>query len=174
MTGLPPATSAVTIGPAGAAHWPQIEELLRGRALPLEGAKEHLGEFLVALNSGRVVGTAALEVYGSHGLLRSVAVREEVAGRGLGAQLLRAVLARAGSLGLSELYLLTTTAADYFERHGFQRIASSELPSTLSGSAELRGACPASATAMRLAPVVRAPGSPRSAAQGSGSEDLVR
>jgi len=149
MTGLPPATSAVTIGPAGAAHWPQIEELLRGRALPLEGAKEHLGDFLVAL-------------------------REEVAGRGLGAQLLRAVLARAGSLGLSELYLLTTTAADYFERHGFQRIASSELPSTLSGSAELRGACPASATAMRLAPVVRAPGSPRSAAQGSGSEDLVR
>ena len=45
-------------------------------------------------------------------LLRSVAVQEHIAGRGLGTQLLKAALARAESLGLRELYLLITTAAE--------------------------------------------------------------
>jgi N-acetylglutamate synthase-like GNAT family acetyltransferase len=139
----------VSIERARPEDWSQIEELLRARALPLEGAKEHLSEFLVALDSGTVLGTAALEVYGADGLLRSVAVQEHLAGRGLGTALVKAALARAESLGLRELYLLTTTAADYFERHGFKRISIQDVPSALSASQELRGACPASATVMR-------------------------
>ena len=145
----PHLSDALSIARARPEEWPQIEELLRARALPLEGAKEHLSEFLVAVDSGRVLGTAALEVYGPYGLLRSIAVQEQIAGRGLGTQLVRAALARAESLGLRELYLLTTTAAEYFERHGFERISVHDLPSPLSASQELRGACPASATVMR-------------------------
>ena len=151
MTRLPLTNPTVSIGPARPEHWPQIEELLLSRSLPLQGAKEHLGDFVVAVDSGTVLGTAALEVYGSHGLLRSLAVREQVAGRGLGTQLVKAVLARAESLGLRELYLLTTTAAAYFKRFGFERISVQDVPSELSPSQELRGACPASATVMRVA-----------------------
>ena len=42
-------------------HWPQIADLLHPRALPLEGAKEHLEDFLVAVESGKVLGASARE-----------------------------------------------------------------------------------------------------------------
>jgi amino-acid N-acetyltransferase len=64
----------------------------------------------------------------------------------------QAVLARARALGLRELYLLTTTAAGYFPRFGFETVGREALPPVLSASEELRGACPASAIAMRLTP----------------------
>jgi amino-acid N-acetyltransferase len=144
--------SPASIEPARGEYWPQIENLLLTRELPLQGAKEHLGNFLVAADSGRVVGVAGLEVYGAYGLLRSVAVQEHLAGRGLGARLVEAAVARAQSLGVHELYLLTTTAAGYFERLGFERISSKEIPFALSASEELQGACPATATVMRIAP----------------------
>ena len=63
---------------------------------------------------------------------------------------MRAALERARELGLRELYLLTTTAAAYFPRFGFERIGREALPSSLQASEELRGACPASAAAMRI------------------------
>ena len=103
MTRLTLTASPVAIEPAGPEHWSQIEEILRSRELPLEGAKEHLGDFLVVVDSGKVLGTAALEVYGQYGLLRSVAVQEAVAGRGLGKQLVKATVTRAESLGFREL-----------------------------------------------------------------------
>src|SRR5262249_41919215 len=95
-----------------------------------------------------VLGTAGIEV------LRASSVRrrqEQVEGQGLGTQLVKAVLAHAESLGLRELYLLTTTAAAYFERYGFERVSVQDVPSALSASEEFQGACPASATVMRAA-----------------------
>jgi amino-acid N-acetyltransferase len=62
----------------------------------------------------------------------------------------RAALERARALGLRELYLLTTSASDYFPRFGFERIGREALPSSLQASEEMRGACPSSAAAMRL------------------------
>ena len=53
-------------------------------------------------------------------------------------------------LPLAELYLLTTTAEGFFPRLGWEPVARAELPAELAGSQELRGACPASAAAMRL------------------------
>ncbi|HEY3587088.1 MAG TPA: GNAT family N-acetyltransferase, partial [Myxococcaceae bacterium] len=78
------------------------------------------------------------------------AVAENAGGRGVGAELVRAVLERARALGLRELYLLTTSAAGYFPRFGFERIGREALPSSLQASEEMRGACPSSAAAMRL------------------------
>ncbi len=45
--------------------------------------------------------------------------------------------------------LLTTTAEDWFPRFGFVRIARDAVPAALHASAELRGACPASAAVMQ-------------------------
>ena|SRR5208282_4628481 len=137
--------------PAGPAHWPSVETLLSSHRLPLEGAQEHSANFLVALASGNVVGAIGLEVHGRVGLLRSLAVHRGSANRGLGTELVAATVARAQTLGLRELYLLTTSAADFFARRGFERVDRSTLPAVLAGSRELQGACPASATAMRLA-----------------------
>jgi amino-acid N-acetyltransferase len=143
------ADSSVSIERARPEQWPQIEDLLRARALPLEGAKEHLSEFLVAVDSGGVLGAAALEVYAPYGLLRSVAVVDDRAGKGLGTALVRALLERARSGGVRDVFLLTTTAAEWFPRFGFAVARREELPEELNSSEELRGACPRSAIAMR-------------------------
>jgi amino-acid N-acetyltransferase len=52
--------------------------------------------------------------------------------------------------GLDGLFLLTTTAVDFFARLGFARITREKLPASLNASEELRGACPASAVAMAI------------------------
>lgn len=100
-----------------------------------------------------MVGVAALERYGTHGapvfLLRSVAVRPDCRGSGLGAALVTAALAAADAqVGRrATVGLLTETAEGYFDRFGFARVDRDALPSALAASAELSGACPDSARA---------------------------
>ena len=142
--------SATWLRTATSADAAVIEDLLRARNLPTAGAREHLATFVVATKGNSLLGCAGIERYGDVGLLRSVAVAENVGGRGVGAELVRALLDRARTLGLRDLYLLTTTAAGYFPRFGFERIGREALPSALQASEELSGACPASAVAMRL------------------------
>jgi amino-acid N-acetyltransferase len=142
--------SAGLVRPARTADWPAIEDLLVARRLPTAGARAHLGTFLVAEQASALVGCAGIELYDDVGLLRSVAVDEGVAGRGLGTELLAASVELGRRLGLRALFLLTTTASGWFLRFGFQSISREQLPATLAQSEELRGACPASATAMRL------------------------
>jgi amino-acid N-acetyltransferase len=137
------------VNPAHPADLAAIERLLVARALPTEGVQAHLSDFLVAGEGGSLLGCAGVERYGPIGLLRSVAVAASFAGRGLGHALVEAVIARAANLGVVTLYLLTTTARGYFSRMGFEVIRRDELPAALGASAELRGACPASAAAMR-------------------------
>jgi len=129
----------------------KVESLLAGERLPLEGVGDHFAGFVVAEDAGEVVGAAGLEVHEDHGLLRSVVVAPSAKGHGIGRKLAEGVLRDAKKRGLAAVYLLTTTAADYFARLGFERVEREEVPTALHGSRELQGACPASAVVMRRA-----------------------
>ena len=67
----------------------------------------------------------------------------------MGEALVRRILDYANDQGISEVYLLTTTAERYFPRFGFVQVAREDVPDTVRGSIEFREACPASAVAMR-------------------------
>ena len=138
------------VRPARPGDWVGIEQLLVARNLPAAGARSHLETFLVAEQGAVLVGCAGIERYGDVGLLRSVAVAEGAAHGGLGTELVTRSLDLARRLGLRAVFLLTTTAADYFPRFGFETVSREALPAVLDQSEELRGACPASATVMRL------------------------
>jgi amino-acid N-acetyltransferase len=127
-----------------------LGDLLRTAALPLDGAEEHLDEFLIAERGGSIVGCAAVERYGSAGLLRSVAVASDERGMGTGSTLVERCIDAAADAGINTLVLLTTTAEGYFPRFGFETIDRTSVPLAVRESAEFRGACPASATVMRL------------------------
>ena len=58
------------------------------------------------------------------------------------------VLESARAAGLRRLYLLTTTAEDYFPRHGFRPVPRESASPEVRSSVEFRDACPASAVAM--------------------------
>jgi amino-acid N-acetyltransferase len=109
---------------------------------------EWLPRFVMAEADGSVAGVAGLEVYDRDGLLRSVAVADDWRGRGLGGVLTATILAAAKADGLRSVYLLTDTAEGYFPRHGFRRIARSEVPDTVTASVEFRELCPASSAVM--------------------------
>ncbi len=134
--------------PALPSDWPAIEALLRSQVLPTDGARAHLDTFVVALRAGTVIGAAGLEVYGDAALLRSVVVAKGEQHHGVGRALLDVVVPLARQHGVAALYLLTTTAADYFERQGFVGAARDAAPTALRASAEFQGACPASAVFM--------------------------
>jgi amino-acid N-acetyltransferase len=128
----------------------KVLKLLESLDLPGDGVEEHLDEFLVAEEAGRVIGAVGLEVYGSVGLLRSLAVEPLEQSGGLGSKLVESLLERARDRKIEALYLLTTTADRYFPRFGFEPIPRAEVDPRLGDSKELQRACPQTAVCMRL------------------------
>ena len=118
-------------------------DLIAAAGLPLTGL-EDAALVLVAEHAGALVDAVALERHGTGAdtayLLRSAPVDPAQRGHGIGAALTAAALAHVG--------LLTETASEYFPRFGFNPVDRDELPAALTASAELQGACPASARAL--------------------------
>lgn len=131
--------------------WEAVSELLKEANLPLEGAEKALENFVLMEQEGVLAGCAGWERYGEYGLLRSVAIRSEVRGQGLGRQLLRYTLGQARRAFLIDLYLLTTTAPDFFAHEGFLQVGRESVPLSVQESVEFQGVCPESAIVMRLA-----------------------
>jgi amino-acid N-acetyltransferase len=94
------------------------------------------------------VGADGLQAAGPDGLLRSLVVESGARGRGLGAALVGALENRAAARGVVRLYLLTTTAAEFFERLGYEPVARDSVPPGIAATAEFRTLCPASATCL--------------------------
>lgn len=128
--------ATISIEPANWDDLPAVLNFLAVCQLPQEGLSEHLATTLVARNDKTIVGSVALEIYGSAALLRSVAVAPAFRGRGLGQQLTQAALALAGQLNIDCLYLLTETAGDFFPKFGFQPVDRSQVAPAVRGSLE--------------------------------------
>ena len=125
-------------------------DLLGRTELTEQDVAERWGHyFVVREDDGRVVGVAGLEIHGEDGLLRSVAVDTEYRGQGLAASLVDASVERAKRVQLHAVYLLTTTARDYFARHGFADCPREEAPAAIRESWEFRTGCPSTAAFMK-------------------------
>ena len=127
-----------------------IRSLLQSCDLPLAGVADHLDTFVVATADEHIVACAGMERYGDAALLRSCVVDARYRRQGLGHALVWRAISLATSQGVRELVLLTTTAEGYFPHFGFQRISREEVADSLKASQEFAGACPASASVMRL------------------------
>ena len=107
-----------------------------------------LTDMVVAIAGGQIAGTAALQRFGDAGLLRSVAVEPDCRGQGTAAALVDSVEARARTLGLRELWLLTTSAQGYFAQRGYRAAARADAPPAVQTSSQFALLCPASAACM--------------------------
>ena len=126
-----------------------IEALLVASDLPLDGLELALATAVVARDGDTVVGVAAVEPYGTVGLLRSVAVTETLRGTGLGRGLVTAAEDVAAESGIETLFLLTETAAEWFPRLGYEASDRAGVPAALASSPEFTDACPDSAAVFR-------------------------
>jgi len=125
-----------------------VRALLKKADLPFEDVEVGRQTFLVATSENRVVGSAGLENCGNVGLLRSLAVREELRGIGLGGELTEEMEAMARKAGVQELYLLTMTAEPFFAKRGYGRVDRAKAPAALQGTTEFASLCPISSVCM--------------------------
>lgn len=137
------------IARAAVADYPAIAKALTDAGLPLEGAEAAFATGVVARDGDRLVGAAAVELYGGAALLRSVIVVPDQRGSGLGRALVDAAEGLAAEAGAREAYLLTETAADWFLGLGYQAIDRDSVPVDVATSIEFTTACATTAVAMR-------------------------
>lgn len=83
---------------------------------------ESVQEFVVAIDGEEVVGCGALHVlWEDVAEVRTVAVTEELRGKGVGHQILEKLIERAKIIGVKKLFCLTFET-EFFGRHGFEEM----------------------------------------------------
>jgi arsenite methyltransferase len=162
-------TETVRVRTATASDLAAAQRLLLSAGLPLDGLTDQFEDGYAVVEAGRtavagepgpavgaeetgtsLAGLAGVEIYGAHGLLRSVVVAEAWRGRGVGEALVRERLDWARQRGVRSVHLLTTTAPNWFVRFGFVPAVRDDVPASLQRSPEFSGACPASAELLVL------------------------
>jgi amino-acid N-acetyltransferase len=137
------------IEPARPSDVPAMAALLHAAGLPHADFADHVAHFLVLRDvNGSVAGAIGAEVSGPDALLRSLLVAPTHRGRGWGEALLRNLEVAAASWGVEQWWLLTTTAENFFARHGFAVVARETAPEGIRRTNQFQGGCARSATCL--------------------------
>ncbi|HEY8196822.1 MAG TPA: arsenic resistance N-acetyltransferase ArsN2 [Gemmatimonadales bacterium] len=144
-------TPCVELRTAQESDLPAVLGLLARAQLPTAGVGNAQSQFVIAESDGKLVGVVGLELYGESALLRSAAVEESWRGSGVGRVLVERALDVAQARGIEDVFLLTTTAENYFPRFGFTCVSRDSVTPGVKSSVEFQEACPAYATVMKKA-----------------------
>lgn len=128
---------------------PAARELLAASDLPTDDLDDPSISLVGAFANASLVGVVGLQTCGSVGLLRSLAVVPQRRGDGVARALCEHVFDLAAARTLPTLWLLTTTAKDYFTRHAFEAVPRDEAPDAIRATAQFSSLCPSSAHVMR-------------------------
>ena len=128
---------------------PAFAELLAAEHLPTDDLAEP-GRMVFAYRtlSGTLVGYAGYELYGADGLLRSLVVAPEARGKGIGTAIVGRLCRRAFDAGARRAWLMTTTAAEFFEKIGFKPVERNSAPEVILATRQAKDLCPASAVVL--------------------------
>ncbi len=140
--------SSVNYKIAGEENAEAIVTLLKTNDLPVSDLGTGQRIFLVALSDGKIIGCVAIENYGDAGILRSLAVNNDYRGKGIGQKLVAEAESWSRDNGLKNLYLLTTTAADFFPKMGWENTERTSVPESIAKSSEFASICPSIAVCM--------------------------
>lgn len=147
--------AGMTYRPATETDRPTLISLLQQASLTTDDLPVDISPFLLAFSNqsagaeGELIGAAGIELLGEVGLLRSVAVAPDYQGHYIGQTLVDGLMQAAEHNGLTDLYLLTTTADGFFERLGFERIPRDDVPDEVRQTPQFSTGCPDSAVVMR-------------------------
>lgn len=123
--------------------------LLAAAKLPTEDLTDaHCEHFFYTGPEASPTGLVGLEMFGDVALLRSLVVTEPRRGTGAGSQLVAEAEAHARAQGVRAVYLLTTTAEEFFDKRGYGLALRDAAPAAIRATREFSGICPASSAFM--------------------------
>jgi amino-acid N-acetyltransferase len=123
--------------------------LLKKNNLPTEDLNPGTQLFVVE-EDDKVVATVAVEYDYNDALLRSLCVSQEKRNSGVGNELVSFIEEYVRQQGVQNIFLLTTTAADFLKKRGYTIIDRSNVPKFIRNTKEYSVIC-ASSTLMRKA-----------------------
>jgi amino-acid N-acetyltransferase len=127
---------------------PSIEEvvpLLAECDLPIaDVSHSSLLRFFGVRAGGALIAVVGLELYPPFALLRSLAVAPTFRGRGFARELVAFAESFASAQNIEALFLLTTTAEDFFQRLGYSPASRSAAPSAIQTTSQFASLCPSS------------------------------
>ena len=129
-------------------HLPDILKLLNDNQLPVSDIDLSHQKFWGIFNEDGLLGVGALEIMGTSALLRSLAVTKEYQNNGFGNQVVNTLLGASRNVGIQQLFLLTETAASFFEKNNFVQVSRSQVPTEIANTEEFKSICPSSAICM--------------------------
>ena len=132
----------------GAEDLQEIKQLLQQNKLPVEDIAD-LSHFFIAKKGKKIAGVIGLEVYNQYGLLRSMVTDANYRKYSIASSLVDKLFQYAVELGLKEMYLLTETAEQYFQKKGFHTIERDNAPKAIKQTKEFSHLCPSSAVVMK-------------------------
>ncbi len=138
------------VAPASEKDYGEVVALLDASSLPTEDLERSSMVHFLAARSGsaKVIGAIGIERYGRDAMLRSLVVAPDYRNRGVGAQLVAELEARCRSLAVAKLFLLTTTAREFFASRRYQKVGREVVLVVLLAAAEFTRLCPESAVCM--------------------------
>ena len=108
-----------------------------------------IDNFLVLKVQNKIIGCIAVEIYKKVGLLRSLTVDKKEQKKGYGVALTEFLFSYVKKKKVEQLYLLTTTASEFFKKFGFQVIDRTEADQAIQDTTEFKDLCPCSAILMK-------------------------
>jgi len=144
-----PGLIAIEIVPARPGDVEDTRRLLEASGLPsADVTPAMLENFLVVREGPALAAVVGFEVAGDCALLRSLAVAKSRHTCGIGGRLVAAAEQSARERGIDALYLLTTSAAQYFSKLGYRHIARDQAPDAIARTAQFSALCPTSSSLM--------------------------
>lgn len=122
-----------------------LQAALVAAALPIDDVADSGRRFFRFDRDGTVVGYGGFEPHGPYALLRSLVVLPEAQGRGNGRAVTEAVAEKAREAGCAQGFLLTTTAAGFFEHLGFEPVARADAPPEILATRQATTLCSSAA-----------------------------
>ena len=119
-----------------------VKHLLQKCGLPVSDiTPKHLEHFFGFGDNSGLLGVVGLEVFGTVALLRSLAVSSKHRKNGIGRHLVAHAEQYAHAQGVQIIYLLTTTADQFFSKLGYSPAPRSQAPFAIQETAEFSNLC---------------------------------
>lgn len=133
---------------AGQKNLTAVSHFLTKQNLPISDLLEENVSLYLAYDGQDLVATIGLEKYGKIGLLRSLAVKETFRNQQIADKMIKGLFEVCKSENIKMIYLLTTTAENYFLKKGFLPVEREVVPAVIRQTREFRSICPSSAVVM--------------------------